>query len=184
MAAKKKAVKKASSKRAAKETVDEKVEVATASLLSGNMPKIRDLTYHMGQIAGYQDKARTASAKVTEAKKKAKEAGVDVGAIMEIISMKREDPLEIATRFRQLAALMAEEGMPVQIKLFEPTYGSLEDRATKLGYDAGINGRSPPSDMFPEGTPGHPEMLRAWNDGQRQLVENGQSKKPDPDFDE
>ncbi len=183
MAGKKKSkapLKKGGGRRAAKEAKDEQVEVAVQSLLTGNMPKIRDLQYHMAQIAGYQDKARTASARVTEAKKKAKESGIDVGAIMEVLSMKREDPLDIATRFRQLAALMAEEGLPIQIQLFEPKYGSIEEQAKTEGYQCGHAGRSPDAERWPEGTPGHPEYMRAWNDGQRQLVEDGQ-KKPKAD---
>jgi hypothetical protein len=160
-------------KRAAKETQDEQVEVAVQSLLTGNMPKIRDLQYHMSQIAGYQDKARSASARVTEAKKKAKEAGVDVGAIMEVLAMKREDPLDVATRLRQLAALMSEEGLPVQIQLFEPKFGSIEEQAAAEGWQAGINGRSPDTERWPEGTPGHTEYLRRWNDAQREIVTGG-----------
>lgn len=172
MAAKKKALAKpkSSSRRAAKETKDEEVEVGIQSLLTGNMPKVRDLSYHLQTIAGLIDRARTAAAKVTEAKKKAKESGVDVSAIMEIMSMKRADPLEIATKYRQMAALMQEEGMPVQLSLYEIRYGSPEEQGAKLGWDAGINGRSPPIDLFPEGAPGHKEMMRRWNDSQAQII--------------
>lgn len=166
-------------RRAKEPTKDEQVEVASKSLLTGNMPKIKDLNYHMAQIAGYIDKSRTAAKRVTEAKASAKEAGVDLAAIMEILSMKRADPLDVATHFRQLAALMQEEGMPVQIQLFEPKHGSIEDQAKSEGYQCGYAGKSPDTERWPEGTPGHEEYMRAWNDGQRQLVEHGQKKKGD-----
>lgn len=173
MAAKKKAVKKASSKRAAKETKEEQVEVIAASLLGGNMPKIKDLSYHLSQISGYQDKARTAAAKVTEAKKRAKESGIDINAIMDTLRMQRLDMLDLATELKQKAALMSELGFGVQIQLFEPKYGSIDDQAAAEGSRDGSSARTPNTERWPEGTPGSVSYMRAWNDAQASIVMNG-----------
>lgn len=171
MAPKKKIV-KTSGRRKKAETKAEQVEVKTAaeSLLIGNMPKIKDLSYHMGQIAGYIDKSRTAAKRVTEAKASAKEAGCDVAAIMDILSMKRADPLETATYFRQLAAMMQEEGTPIQIQLFEASYDSIDAQAAAEGWRDGKAARTPDTTRWPEGAPGSVSYMRRWNDAQRDTL--------------
>lgn len=160
--------------RAKKATKDETVEVNGAQgLLLGNMPPIKDLKYHLGQIKGYQDAAKTASGRVTAAKKAAKEAGVDLQAISLAMGFKRSDALDLATMLRQLQALMAEEGTPVQISLFEPKFGSVEKQAAHEGWRDGKAGKSPDTVRWPEGTPGHVEYLRRWNDAQKDTIEEG-----------
>lgn len=161
-----------STRRAKKATKAESVEVNGAQgLLLGNMPPIKDLKYHLGQIKGFQDAAKTASGRVTAAKKAAKEAGVDLQAIALAMGFKRADALDLATMLRQLQALMAEEGTPVQISLFEPKYGSVEKQAAHEGWKDGKAGKSPDTVRWPEGTPGHVEYLRRWNDAQRDTIE-------------
>ena len=178
MAAKKKAaVKKAAKKsgprrRAANPTKDETVEVTggetgSAPLLAGNMPPTKDLMYHVGQIKGYQDAAKTASGRVTAAKKAAKEAGVDLTAIALHLGFKRTDALDLATLLRQLSAMMREDGLPVQLSLYEPKFGTLEAQAKHEGWNDAKNDRSPNTTRWPEGAPGHSEYLRSWNDGTR-----------------
>lgn len=157
-------------------TKEEQVEVKVGgkeieSLLVGNMPKIRDLTYHLDTIGGWMAKAKTAQGKVSDAKKKAKEAGVDVGALMTIMRMRRMDPTELATELRQQAAMMAEVGLPVQMKLFEPAFGSVEEKAAAEGWADGKADRVPNTARWPEGAPGHVEYMRRWNDGTRDNTE-------------
>lgn len=78
------AKKKSASKKKPKETKAEEVEASVGSLLLGdNQPPIRDLMYHYETILGFEEKAATARSKVTDAKKKAKESGVDVTALMQ-----------------------------------------------------------------------------------------------------
>lgn len=183
MAAKKKAAGK-TPKRKAKPTKDETVEVDNSmSLLLGNMPPVRDILYHLDTIKGLQDRAKTASGKVSDAKKKAKEAGIDLAAISMTMGFERMDSLELATQLRQLQVLMREKGMPVQLGLYEPKFGSIEAQAKHEGWKDGQAARSPNTERWPDGVPGQPEYLRAWNDGQRQLVEDGQKARPDEDDD-
>jgi hypothetical protein len=179
----KKAVKKkriGSSRKGARkrETAEDKVDVKVGgkeieSLLAGNMPPVRDLMYHMDTIAGWMDKARTAQGKVSDAKKKAKEAGVDVSAIMTVMKMRRMDPLDLATELRQQAALMREADLPIQLSLMEPTFGTIEEQASAEGWTAGKAGRTPDTTRWPEGAPGHVEYMRRWNDGQKDTLEKG-----------
>ena len=186
MAAKKKAVAKKAAKggvsrrRAAKPTKAETVEVSapgdgTAPLLAGNMPPIRDLVYHLDQIAGYQAKAKTASMAVTKAKNAAKEAGVDLKALSQTQGLIGLDPLDMATYFRQLQVLMREKGMPVQIQLFEPKFGSVEDQASHEGWNDGLAGKTPNTSRWPEGAPGSVQYMRRWNDSQKELIMQGAS---------
>lgn len=181
----KKAVQKPKSRRGggsrrsrAKPTKDEKVEVSGVDptvppLLAGNMPPTKDLLYHLNQIKGYMDAAKTASGRVTAAKKSAKEAGVDLQAVSLALGFKRADPLDIATLLKQLSVYMREDGSPVQMALFEARFGSVEEQAKSEGWRDGTAGRSPDSSRWPEGGPGHVEYMRRWNDGQKDLVTNG-----------
>ena len=181
MAAKKKAAvkKKAGSsprRRAAKPTKAEKVDVSsseTPPLLAGNMPPIKDLLYHMEQISGYQAKAKTASMAVTKAKNAAKASGIDLKSIAEAHQLNGMDPLDMATYFRQLQAIMTEKGMPVQIALFEPKHGSVEEQGSAEGWRDGKAGRSPDTQRWPEGAPGHTQYMRRWNDAQKDNLTGG-----------
>jgi hypothetical protein len=170
--AKSKSVGSARKGRAAKPTKAETVEVSGGEtgvppLLAGNMPPIKDLIYHMEQIAGYQAKAKTASMAVTKAKNAAKAAGVDLKSIAEGQGLIGMDPLDMATYFRQLQAIMVEKGMPVQIQLFEPKFGSTEAQAKHEGWNDAKADKPPNTVRWPEGTPGYPEYMRSWNDGTR-----------------
>ena len=174
---KKKAVKR-TTRRAPKPGKTEEVDTSTGpQLLLGNMPPIRDLIYHLDNIAGWQAKAKTAQGKVTDAKKKAREAGVDLSAIALTMGFERMDPLDMATQLRQLQSLMNERGLPVQMQLYEPKYGSVEEQGAAEGWAAGTSGRSPDTERWKEGAPGHKEYLRRWNDAQRQTIEGGQKDK-------
>lgn len=146
-------------------------------LLAGNMPPIKDLLYHLEQIAGYQAKAKTASMAVTKAKNAAKSAGVDLKALSESQGLIGMDPLDMATYFRQLQAIMQEKGMPIQLQLYEPKFGSVEDQASHEGWNDGTNGRTPNTTRWPEGTPGHVQYMRRWNDGQKEIVTKGAGGK-------
>lgn len=181
MAAKKKAAappkKKAkagggSRRRALKPTKSETVEVSGVDpsvppLLAGNMPPVKDILYHLEQIAGYQAKAKTASMAVTKAKNAAKEAGVDLKALSESQALIGMDPLDMATFFRQLQVVMQEKGMPVQISLFEPKYGSVEEQAGVEGWADGKAAKTPNTTRWREGAPGHVQYMRRWNDAQK-----------------
>lgn len=162
--------KRGGGRKPAKETKDETVEVSTGlSLLMGdNGPPNKDLIYHLEQISGYIAKAKAAGAKVTEAKKRAKEANVDVPGIMQMLAEEKMDPLELATRLKQKAKLYAERGMPVQMSLYEPAYGSIEDQAKAEGWADGKAARNMNLARWPEGSPGHVEYSRRWNDAQHE----------------
>lgn len=168
-----------SRRKAKPDTKEETVEVNNMSLLLGNMPPIKDIMYHLDQIAGYQDKARTASAKVTDAKKKAKEAGVDLKSISDGIGLERVDALDLATYFRQLQVIMRERGLPIQLSLYETKFGSIEEQGASEGWSDGRAGRHFNNDRWIEGAPGFREYSRRWNDGQRELLEKGALKNDD-----
>lgn len=183
MAAKKKAVGKkklgsARKGRASKPTKADTVDVKIGgkqieSLLIGNMPPIKDLLYHAAQIAGYQASAKTAQGKVTAAKKRAREAGVDLSAVALAMGYERADPLELATELRQLAAIMKAKDMPIQLQLVEPKFGSIEEQAKVEGWNDGKAARTPNTSRWQEGAPGYVEYMRRWNDAQKDNMENG-----------
>lgn len=165
------AKKKSASKKKPKETKVEEVEASVGSLLLGdNQPPIRDLMYHYETILGFEEKAATARSKVTDAKKKAKESGVDVTALMQTKALLRLDPLDLAVRLRQQSMLLSERGSPVQVQLFEPKFGTVEEQAGNEGWNDGLNGKNINIARWAEGTPGHKEYVRRYNDSQKEIV--------------
>lgn len=171
-AKKKKVVK--STKRAAKATKAETVEVSDGvQLLLGNIMEQKDREYYVETFLKLKAKADTANSHVRDFRKKAKEAGVDMKALTDVLAMERWEVLDLASYLKQMSAFMRDRGLPVQAALFETKYGSVDEQSGKLGWDAGISGRSPPVELFPEGTPGFESMMRQWNSAQRQIVEDG-----------
>jgi hypothetical protein len=165
--AEKKPVKKAPKKAAKQKPANDAGESDGMSLLLGNnMPPNRDVMYHYQTILGLMEKVSAAQSKVSDAKKKAKEAGVDVGALMDTKKMMGLDPLDLAAKLKQQAMLLTELGSPIQFQLFEPKYGSLEEQAGLEGWQDGINARNMNIARWAEGAPGHIEYTRRWNDAQ------------------
>lgn len=154
-------------RRSKKPTKDEVTET-TLSLLGGNLPPTRDLLYHYETIAGHMDRVKTAQGKLGDAKKTAKEAGVDVSAMMDAMKKLRLDPLELAGRLRQEALLLSENGSPVQIMLFETKYGSVDEQASAEGLADGRAARSPNVERWKEGAPGQETYMAAWHKGQKE----------------
>jgi hypothetical protein len=152
---------------------------AVESLFGGNMPPVKDLVYHLDQIAGYEAKAKTASMAVKKAKDAAKSAGIDLKSLAETKALNGMDPLDMATYFRQLQVLMREKGMPVQLSLYEPKFGTVEEQASAEGWRDGKAGRTPDTVRWSEGAPGHIQYMRRWNDAQKDNLENGVGDEPD-----
>lgn len=97
--AKKAVPKKTRAKKA--DTKDETTEQSSGvSLLIGNIPPTRDMLYHWENIAGWMDKVKTAQGKLGDAKKKAKEAGVDVSTLLAVMKMEWLDPVDFAAQLR------------------------------------------------------------------------------------
>lgn len=177
------AKKKASRKprRTETEVSHETVESSqSVQLLLGNMMEQKDRAYYMETWLKLKAKADTATSHLRDFRKKAKEAGVNVQAMTDTLKMERLDPLEVADYLKQQMMFFRDRGMPVQLSLYEPKYDSVEQQAQHMGWDAGINGRSPPIDLFPENTPGYEPMLKAWNDAQAQLIENARMDSETP----
>lgn len=172
------APKKAGGRRKAqKETKAETVDVSEGvQLLLGNMMQQKDREYYVTTYLGLKAKKDKAAQNLSDFEKKAKEAGVDMKALKNVLNMEKMDPLDLATLLKQTAAFMADRGLPLQLQLYEPKYGSVEEQAQKMGWDAGVNGRSPELHMWPEKSPGHEAYMRGWNSGQRQIVENNQAQ--------
>lgn len=167
MAAKTKKPANKGGKKSSTPTKDETVETGVMSLLMGdNAPPLKDLNYHYNTILGLMDKAASAQTKVSDAKKKAKEANVDVAALMNVRKALKMDPLDLAHRLRQEAALLRDKGSPVQMQLYEPKFGTVEEQAGNEGWQDGINARNMNLARWPEGTPGFVEYSRKWNDAQ------------------
>lgn len=172
--AKKPAKKKAAVKKAAKPANGTFVKSSEGvQLLLGNMMGEKDRAYYVDTYLKLLAKHQKTGSDLSDFGKKAKEAGVDMPAMKAVLKLEKTDPLDLASTLKQMAAFGKDRGLPIQIQLFEPKYGSIEAQATKLGWDAGMSGRNPPTELYPEGTPGHTEAVRAWNDAQAQIILDG-----------
>jgi hypothetical protein len=164
--------KSAPRRRAAKPTADEQVESSSGvQLLLGNMAPDKDATYHYENILGWMAKVKSAQGSLGEARKKAEESGVRVKALTDAMKLEKADPLDVAGYLKELQRTARLRGFPVQIGLFEPKFGSIEDQAMSEGWAAGKAGRTPDMTRWPEGSPGHVPYMRRWNDAQADTVE-------------
>lgn len=164
---------KRSTKRAAKPTKDETVEVSTGVqlLLGGeNMPKDEEVTRDFEMLARLMAKAATAQSQVREHKSKMKDKGQDVKSFTDTMALERMDPLDVAKRFQSYQRLFRIQGMPIQIGLFEAKYDSLEAQAKAEGYADGKAGRSQNTSRWVDGAPGHSEYSAAWLEAQAELA--------------
>lgn len=152
----------------AKPTKAEEVEVqAKLKLLLPNLAASdKDALYHYSTILGLMDKAKTASGKVGDAKKKAKEAGIDVAALMAVMTLKRMDPIDLAGYLKEQARMMQALDMPIQLGLYESDFKNVGEQAYSFGFSDGKAARSMNTKLYKEGQPGYEDYARGWRAGQ------------------
>lgn len=130
----------------AKEAVKEHVAQATLK-----MPEPRDLEHHFKTIKGFKEKASTANSHLRDARKKAKEAGINLAALDGIYAFERMDEHEVRAELSQLAKHMELQGHPVQIALFEAKNGNVDEEAYRVGRRHCELGRAA-DNPYPEGS--------------------------------
>jgi hypothetical protein len=161
-------------RRAAKPTKEEAVETSHgAQLLLSNLPSDKDATFAYETLLHLMAKARSASGKVGDHKKKMKEMGMNVQAFTETMKLERLDPEDLAAQLMEMRRLAKLRGLPVQIDLYEAKYGTVEEQAYAEGYGDGKNGRNANLKRWGEGTKGYDEYMRGWNAGQKDMVMKG-----------
>ena len=137
-----------------------KEHVAQAVL---KMPEPRDLEHHYRQIKGFKEKAATANSHLRDARKKAKEAGINLAALDGILSYERMDEHEVREELSQLSAHLKIHGHPVQLTIFEAKNGTAEEEAYRVGRKHCELGKSSDS-PYPEGSSADAEYTRGYSD--------------------
>jgi hypothetical protein len=186
-AAKKPAAKKSkgSSRRRAAPTKEETVETSTGvQLLLGNMPSDKDALSNLEILMNLIDRSHSAAARVTDHKKKMREMGFDITGMTNTIRLMRLDPIDLAAELKEQQRLMRLKGLPVQMALFEPKYGSPEAQAKALGYRTGRAGKSVNAELYPDTSPYFETYLAAWTEGQKDMIEKGALKDDEPEEEE
>lgn len=122
---KKKAAKKSKSSKSGTNVARVSIDTSKGvQLLLGNMMEEKDRAYYVETYLKLKAKLDTAASHVRDFRKKAKEAGVNMQALTDTLSMERMDPLEVADYLKQQMMFFRDRGMPVQIALFEPKFRS------------------------------------------------------------
>jgi hypothetical protein len=165
-----------------RQAADESTEITRSPELP-NLPGERDIVHHLQTIKAFADKAKTASSNLTAAKKRAREAGIDLGAVALTMGFRRLDALAVTTMLSQLSAMMRIDGQPVQISVFDAKYDAPEAQAKVEGFADGKAGRSPNTARWPEGTPAHDSYMAAWKDGTASNVKTKPDRGNGKEFD-
>lgn len=140
-----------------------------------NMPSERDILHHLQNIKHYEDKAATARGHLADAKKKAKEAGIDLQALKLSMGFARSDTLDISTMLNQLSKMMAIQGLPVQMHLYDARYSDPEAQAKVEGFQDGKACKTPNAAKYPEGSPFHAAYMASWMEGSATNVKGAPS---------
>lgn len=154
-------------RRQSAEDIEQQAVEVVASPELPNMPSERDLEHHLQNIKGWKDKAATAQKHLSDARKKAREAGISIKAIMVYLGYERADTLDVATELGQLSILMRRRGHPVQMQLYDLRHGDPAAQAKAEGYADGRAAKTPNAARWPETSPQHAIYMAAWNDGQK-----------------
>lgn len=135
-----------------------------------NGPAHKDLKYHFGQLKGLKAKVDEASANYSNARKRAKEAGIDPAVLGHLMKIEKQDPLEVKIYFKQLDRAAQANGLEIQMDMFDSSGVSREAQIFDDGFKAGLAGKSTTDNPHDANTEAGQTWLSAWHMGQSRNV--------------
>lgn len=166
--AKKKSTKKPTRRRA-KATKEETVEVRTPAIGDNNaalaIPEPDDWNHHKKTILGWREKVTTAQSHLRNAIKQAKKAGVNMESFNLVVGIEREnDPSKALQFFKQIDLGLSLGESSVRITPHDTLAGDQTELVYKRGYADGEAGRTA-DNRYPENSELHATYARGWRHG-------------------
>lgn len=138
-----------------------------------NGPAVADretFHYHVGIIRRQQDKVAAERKFLKDARRKASDAGINLGDLDLAMRMSEQEPETVQESIRRMAVYAHWMGLApgVQADLFDVAAErqSEEDQAYQEGYVEGLEGKTALGDRYDAGNQIGQARLRGWRDGQ------------------
>lgn len=135
-----------------------------------NGPSFKDLKFHFSTLKGLKIKVDEANSHYSNAKKRAKEVGIDPAILKHLMKIEKQDPLEVKLYFQQLDRAAQACGLEIQIEMFDSSGVSREAQIFDDGVKAGAAGKSSTDGPHDENTDAGQNWLSGWHVGQKRTL--------------
>jgi hypothetical protein len=140
------------------------------------VPKPRDMKHHISAIQVAKARLDKEQASYRNVCKAADEAGIDVKAVRNAITMHSKPALNSQSYFTQLSLALQELGAPVQINVHQAKFEDAVAEAKVRGYADGTGG-NPQSHSWVKGSPAARAYDDAYADGQMENVDMSEEER-------
>jgi hypothetical protein len=152
--------------------VDEPTELKAVnpSQAEFKLPADRDALYHFTTIRGLRAKVDEANARLSNARKVAKEAGIEPEHINLVLKWQKHDPAELNAHLRKMAQMFKVGDLPVQFSIFDLSALSPEERALQEGHKAGKESVDFDANPYHPSSPEGQKWIEGLQRGRAELV--------------
>lgn len=154
----------------AEDTAPKKRVLDDVTAAGSNGPAHKDIRYHFGQLKGLKSKVDEASANYSNARKRAKESGIDPAVLTHLMKIEKQDPFEVKLYFKLLDRAAQANGLELQMDMFDSSGISREAQIFDDGFKAGLAGKSMDDNPHQLNTEAGQTWQQAWNLGQSRNV--------------
>lgn len=141
-----------------------------------NGPSFKDLAFHFSTLKGLKNKVDEASAYYSNARKRAKECGIDPAVLSHLMKLEKQDPLEVKMYFKQLDRAAQANGLEIQMDMFDASGVSREAQIFDDGVKAGVAAKNTSENPHQENTDAGQTWLAGYHAGQRKNMQFGKTE--------
>jgi ribosome modulation factor len=135
-----------------------------------NGPSYDDIRFHFQKLKSLKEKVASANGEYQNARKVAKEAGVDPGVLSALMKAEKQDPDEVKLYNKALGRAATAVGIDIQLELFDKSGISREAQIFDDGLKAGLAGKSSDDTAHDANTEAGQTWLAGWTLGQSRNV--------------
>lgn len=135
-----------------------------------NGPSYDDIRFHFQKLKSLKEKVASANGEYQNARKVAKEAGVDPAVLSALMKAEKQDPDEVKLYNKALGRAATAVGIELQLDLFDKSGISREAQIFDDGLKAGIAGKSTSDGPHDANTEAGQTWLAGWHLGQSRNV--------------
>ena len=132
-----------------------------------NGPSYADYRHWFQKLKVLKAKVREANSEYSNARKGAKDAGIDPSVLSYLMKRQEQDPLEVEIYHKQLVRAGTAVGIEVQMDLFDRSNISREAQIFDDGVKAGAAAKNTSDNPHNENTDAGQTWLAGWHAGQR-----------------
>ena len=162
--------KKPRAKKAKAEDGPTELKAVAPSQAEFKLPADRDALHHYTTIRGLKAKVDEANARLSNARKMAKEAGIEPEHINAVLKWQKHDPAELNAHLRKMAQMFKIGDLPVQFSIFDLSSLSPPERALQEGHKAGKEGVDFDANPYHPSSPEGQKWIEGLHRGRAEIV--------------